>query len=155
MQKLPVVHCYSSHQNLLFSSKKEEKKRNWGNWKRDKQVLIQNMIYLVTHLQNEVSHHLLHCSCVVKHRGHKKRESESDLKFNGSHHQISPASPSAAKRFCNVSTFMLDVSFSSSISHLCVSHPVTPCNYVHPCNEREKYGNRHVQCSSLFGRDSP
>lgn len=41
------------------------------------------MIYLFIHLQNEVSHHLLHCSCVVMHRGHKKRESESDLKFTG------------------------------------------------------------------------
>lgn len=40
---------------------------------------------------------------------------------------------------------MLDVSFSSSISHLLVFHPVTPCNYVHPCNKGEKYGNRHIQ----------
>ncbi len=33
---------------------------------------------------------------------------------------------------------MLDVSFSPSIPHLRVFHPVTPCNYVHPCIEREK-----------------
>lgn len=93
------------------------------------------MIYLVIHLQNKISRRLLHWNCVVMHGGHIKRE--SDLKFTGPINKFHRV-PSVAKCVCNVSIFMLDVSFSSSISHLCVFHPVTPCNYVHPCIEREK-----------------
>lgn len=82
-------------------------------------MLIQNMIYLVIRLQNEVSHHLLHCSCVVMHRGHKKRERER-FEVHESHQQISPAShqrPNASA----VSAHSCLMSLSPPLSLICVS----------------------------------